>query len=148
MAFVSSPSLSDLWCHLNLEAHTQSVCSMSHTDRVTSYVTLRDCVFVCVALDIWDECMNHFIFCMYLGRSELEYPDGPDAPLRAPIIALQFFFLCQEKGYLGIKEIHPSYSDSCNSLCVFIRRCCFISHNSSSQGKENPPKGYRDWREI
>lgn len=92
---------------------------MSHTDRVTLYVTLRDCVFVCVAVDTGDECMNHSIFCMYSGRSELEFPDGLDAPLQPPIIALQFFFLCQKNGCLSIKEIHPSYSDSSYSLCFY-----------------------------
>lgn len=146
MTFVSSPLLSDLWCHLNLEAHTQSVCSMSHADRVTSYVTLRDCVFVC-GCGHW-RWMHESLYLLYVffgAGVNLNFQMGWMLLYNLPALHCNFSFYAK-KGYLSIKEIHPSYSDLFNSLC--IRCCCFKSHNSSSQGEENSPKGYQDCREI
>lgn len=76
--------------------------------------------------------------CIWAGVN-LNFQTGWMLLYNLPSLHCNFSFYAK-KGYLSIKEIHPSYWDVFNSLCVFIRCCCFKSHNSSSQGKETLPK--------
>lgn len=151
MTFVSSPLLSDLWCHLNLEAHTHClwVSVFNESYRSGDIICHSQGLRVCVCGGGQWRWMHESFYLLYVFGQEWTWISRwAGCSFATSHHCTAIFLSMPKKGYLSIKQIHPSYSDSSNSLCVFIRCCCFISHNSSSQGKENSPKGYRDWREI
>lgn len=87
----------------------------------------------CLCVWRWTLEMNAWIIlsfvCFFLGKRELEFPDGLDAPLQSPSITLQLFiyFFYTKKGYLSIKFIlHiqiyliPSVSDAVASKAITL----------------------------
>lgn len=61
MTFFSSPLFSEIWFHFECRP-TNRVCCMSHTDRVTSYMSLSESVCVCVRMGRCASDMNRSVY--------------------------------------------------------------------------------------